>query len=361
MESEKEVMPAGNKKTLFERAGKHPVLIITSICSICFAIIAGLFAFMQIGRYENGILEVCAEQQDAYVQLVLDQINLKDNRDDEQIIKDILGAMDASSNRYWTFSKDQSMLFVKDVTETNKYKGVNTATYYISDSAKEFLNNLSVNNVIHSYIEINDNRYIASGVMFEYKGDAYRLCLLTEKDVLLDNNAYLGVRTQMQTFVVVILLLLVVVPMLFAHFVRKMQFNTDKLNESLLTINTIMSKMSQKLTESDLHDTRNNMWHENVLKQFFEKIKKRNVYPVTAIHIGCRDKNMRDEFIAKAHYILDKNVLRFEYKDSDVILIFIKINEESALKSVDLLTSEDVKILNHVLVNQSTGLSDITG
>ena len=194
MESEKEVMLAGNKKTLFERAGKHPVLIITSICSICFAIIAGLFAFMQIGRYENGILEVCAEQQDAYVQLVLDQINLKDNRDDEQIIKDILGAMDASSNRYWTFSKDQSMLFVKDVTETNKYKGVNTATYYISDSAKEFLNNLSVNNVIHSYIEINDNRYIASGVMFEYKGDAYRLCLLTEKDVLLDNNAYLGFR-----------------------------------------------------------------------------------------------------------------------------------------------------------------------
>lgn len=115
------------------------------------------------------------------VQLVLDQINLKDNRDDEQIIKDILGAMDASSNRYWTFSKDQSMLFVKDVTETNKYKGVNTATYYISDSAKEFLNNLSVNNVIHSYIEINDNRYIASGVMFEYKGELTDCVCLQKK------------------------------------------------------------------------------------------------------------------------------------------------------------------------------------
>ena len=122
-----------------------------------------------------------------------------------------------------------------------------------------------------------------------------------------------------------------------------------------------MSKMSQKLTESDLHDTRNNMWHENVLEQFFEKIKKRNVYPVTALHIGCKDKNTRDEFIAKAHYILDKNVLRFEYKDSDVILIFIKINEESALNSVEVLTSDDVKICNHVLVNQSTGFSDITG
>ena len=104
--------------------GKHPVLIITSICSICFAVVAGLFAYMQISIYESGILEVCATQQDAYVQLVLDQINIKSNRDDEQIIKEILGTMDASSNRYWTFSKDQSMLFVKDVTETNKYKGV---------------------------------------------------------------------------------------------------------------------------------------------------------------------------------------------------------------------------------------------
>ena len=28
--------------------GKHPVLIITSICSICFAVVAGLFAYMQI-------------------------------------------------------------------------------------------------------------------------------------------------------------------------------------------------------------------------------------------------------------------------------------------------------------------------
>ena len=76
--------------SLKKRLGKHPVLIITSICSICFAVVAGLFAYMQISRYESGILEVCATQQDAYVQLVLDQINIKSNRDDEQIIKEIL-------------------------------------------------------------------------------------------------------------------------------------------------------------------------------------------------------------------------------------------------------------------------------
>ena len=76
--------------------------------------LGGLITYILIGRYEKGIIEVCATQQDAYVQLVLDQINLKDNRDDEEIINDILKTMDSSSNKYWAFSKNQSMLFVKD-------------------------------------------------------------------------------------------------------------------------------------------------------------------------------------------------------------------------------------------------------
>lgn len=338
--------------------GKHPVLIITSICSICFAVVAGLFAYMQISIYESGILEVCATQQDAYVQLVLDQINIKSNRDDEQIIKEILGTMDASSNRYWTFSKDQSMLFVKDVTETNKYKGVTPATYYISDSAKDFLDSLTVNNVTHSYIDVNDNRYIASGVMFEYRGNQYRLCLLTEKEVLLDNNTYLEVKTQMQTFVVVILMLLVVVPMLFAHFIRRMQFTMDRKDDSITAVNRILSNMNQKISESDLHDTRNNMWNENALSMFLEKLKKRNVYPVIAVYIKCDSKSSRAEFIAKAYYILDKHVLRFQYDDSDIVLVFVQISEESAVNSLNSLMTDKCKFKKSVLIKDNTDVTD---
>ena len=172
---------------LKDRLGKHPVLIITTICVICVAVIAGFTAHIELQRYEDGILDVCATQQDAYVQLVLDQINLKDNRNDEQIIKEILETMDASSNHYWTFSKDQSMLFVKDITETNKYKGVTASTYYMSDSAKEFIDGLIQNKVAHKTININDNDYIASGVLFEYKNEPYRLCLLTQRGALLDD------------------------------------------------------------------------------------------------------------------------------------------------------------------------------
>ena len=209
---------------LKDRLGKHPVLIITTICVICVAVIAGFTAHIELQRYEDGILDVCATQQDAYVQLVLDQINLKDNRNDEQIIKEILETMDASSNHYWTFSKDQSMLFVKDITETNKYKGVTASTYYMSDSAKEFIDGLIQNKVVHKTININDNDYIASGVLFEYKNEPYRLCLLTQRGALLDNNSYLGVKTQMTTLFVVLLLIIVLVPMLMAYYIRHMLF-----------------------------------------------------------------------------------------------------------------------------------------
>ncbi len=116
------------------------------------------------------------------------------------------------SNHYWTFSKDQSMLFVKDITETNKYKGVTASTYYMSDSAKEFIDGLIQNKVVHKTININDNDYIASGVLFEYKNEPYRLCLLTQRGALLDNNSYLGVKTQMTTLFVVLLLIIVLVP-----------------------------------------------------------------------------------------------------------------------------------------------------
>ena len=57
---------------LKDRLGKHPVLIITTICVICVAVIAGFTAHIELQRYEDGILDVCATQQDAYVQLVLE-------------------------------------------------------------------------------------------------------------------------------------------------------------------------------------------------------------------------------------------------------------------------------------------------
>ena len=88
-----------NKKRVKKNKKPKNVLVITTIYVICFSVIAGVFAYTRINKYEEGVLEVCATQQDAYVQLVLDKINLKSNRDDEQIINDILGTMNSTTKK----------------------------------------------------------------------------------------------------------------------------------------------------------------------------------------------------------------------------------------------------------------------
>ena len=262
-----------NKKRVKKNKKPKNVLVITTIYVICFSVIAGVFAYTRINKYEEGVLEVCATQQDAYVQLVLDQINLKSNRDDEQIINDILGTMNSSSNKYWTFSKNQSILFVKDVLETNRYKGVTTATYYESESATKFLNNLQNNRVTHDFIEIDGNSYVASGVTFEYKNQSYKLCLLTGRNAIMDNNSYMQIKIQMETYVVILLFVLIITAMLLAHKLRRMQKSISESDKTVAELNSMVSKMNKKLLEKDLHDTRNNVWDNTA------------IMPLSLIHI----------------------------------------------------------------------------
>lgn len=339
-----------NMKTKKKESGKQikknkNVMIITTIYVLCFSIIAGIFAYTRINQYERGVLEVCATQQDAYVQLVLDQINLKNNRDDEQIINDILGTMNSSSNKYWTFSKNQSILFIKDVLETNRYKGVTTATYYDSESAARFLNSLQNDKVTHDFIEINDNEYVASGVAFEYKNQTYKLCLLTGKGAILDNNSYLQIKIQMQTYVIILLFVLIITAMYLAHSLRKMQKKYAASQDTIAQLNGMVSKMNNKLLEKDFHDTRNNVWSSSAIMPFLDKLIARDAYPVTFMHIACVDNSEREKFIARANYILDKNVLRFTYDDRDVVLIFVGMNRRHSRQSIQLLMEESMKIM----------------
>ena len=192
-----------------QRAAKQ-FFALATIIALVLGIAVGYAGWLFIGRFEEGVLDVCADQQDAYVQLVLDQINLKENRDDEEIITGILSSLDASTNKYWTFSRDEAMLFVKDVLETNKYKGFTTATYYVSDSARKFLDDLEINRVIHRTINIEEKTYVASGVVFLYGNAEYRLCLLTNRDVLLDNNEFLRAEVNVGIVFMIAVFLMVV-------------------------------------------------------------------------------------------------------------------------------------------------------
>lgn len=320
---------------------RYPVLVATALGMLILALCAGCLALLQMRRYEEGILDVCAVQQDGYVQLVLEQINLQGGQGSEEDITRILGTLDASSNKYWTFSKDQSMLFVKDVLETNKYKGFTTKTYYVSDSARAFLDSIQTNRVTHGNIMIEDKEYVVSGTAFVYGGDTYQLCLLTNRDVLLDNNQFLGAKIELGIIAAVLLFLLVIIPMAYAIWIRKLQRASAESEEAVRTLNENLSRMNKLLSEQDLHDTRSNIWKQEALPEFLKKIRDRGATPSTLVKVKCASAEASEELLQRAASVLDKTVLRFEMEDSNLAFLFVQRDMDPAVNQLlPLLTQE---------------------
>lgn len=330
-----------DKKT--EKRYSYPTLSMTTILMFCFVIVAGILVYFSMDKYERGVLDVAATQQDAYIELVLDQINLKDNRDNEEIIEDILGTLDASTNKYWTFSSDTTMLFVKDVLETNKYKGFTTQSYFHSESARSFLKSLKLNKVTHSNILMNDKKYVASGVKFQYDGKNYDLCLLTNRDALLDNNMFLEAKTELLTVIVVVLLLLLLIPMIYAYIIRRLQITTNNQLTTIYDLNKSLTDLNERYAKHDLHDTRFNVWKKDAFIGFIKKLKQRNVVPMTVVQIHFQTIKDKENFLEKAHCTLDKKVLRFEMDSHTLILLFIQCDQSTTKNELQyILTKETV-------------------
>ena len=349
-----EEQKSGNSSN--KKPGKHPILIITTICVVIAAAACGWLSYIQINRYEKGILEVCATQQDSYVQLVLDQINLKENRDDQDIINDILKTMDASSNKYWVFSRNQSMLYVKDVMETNRYKEVSADTYYNSKASKEFMDSLQVNHIQHSIVNVDNKTYLMSGVLFKYADQNYKLCLMTEKSVLLDNNTYLGIKVQMETFVIVILMALVLIAVIYAFIIRRSAIRLDEREADVKALSRGLAKVNEMLADKDLHDTHNNVWKQKAIVPFMKKLIERNIMPVTFARVECENKESRNKFLGRAVYVLDRDVIRFEYGDSDIILLAVNVSEAQLKYNLGVLEDKDVKVQRVMLIDNSTDM-----
>ena len=58
-------------------------------------------------------------------------------------------------------------------------------------------------------------------------------------------------------------------------------------------------------------------------------------------------------------YILDKNVLRFEYGRTDLVLIFIKIDEKRALDKINILVDDNSSVENSQLVNNAVSYTHL--
>lgn len=317
-----------------KKKGNFSVTGQTTAFALVFVIVVLATVVLQFHNMEEGVLDVCATQQDAYVQLVIDQVNLKENRTNQQIISEILGTLDASSNKYWTFSQDEAMLFVKDVLETNKYKGLTTDSYYNSQSAKEFIESLKLNSVTHSRIKVDDKEYLASGVMFEYSRKQFRLCLLSNESVYLDNNRFLEAKTELWLVVIVVLVILIVVSVGMASRINQLQLTSKQQAETIIEQNMGIAHLNDLLSDQNLYDAQNNMWHNKMLYTFLQKVCERGVDPVALITVCCENEKKRKRLLERTGYVYGKKVLRFSPERDRLLFIFVACDKESAKESL---------------------------
>lgn len=321
---------------------------ITLVLIVMTVIVAGLalLTAFEMARYEDGIIDVCATQQDSYVQLVIDQINLKENRTDEEIIENILKTLDSSSNRYWTFSKEQTMLYVKDALETNRYQSLTADSYYRSDSATEFIDNLMVNKVTHARISLDDKEYVASGALFRYGDEEYRICLLTNTSVLLDNNKFLGSKMEMIIIFIVVYSLIFIMPIATAIIYNLIKKKLDETEAELMRVNTVVEKLNDKLTTSEIYDNRTNLFQLPMAPIFLDEYRDlREAFPISFIAIKYGDNDTVARFFGRNCIALGKKDIRFYDGRLHLALILCVKCSSQKVKGVASAIKGDSKVL----------------
>jgi len=288
---------------------------------LLFAAAVGLLAWTQLKAYENGVMEIYADQQDGYVRLVLDQINLNKNRSNDQIITEILATLDESSNKYWTLSQREALVFVKDVMETSRYRGFSTETYFTSESARYFIASLQNDSVIHRIIQMGERRFVASGVQTEYNGEPLRMCLLTSADIVLENNDYMSARINLTLLAITELSVLVLVSIGLAALVQKWRRAYDREAKSATELRGTIEQLNALLNRKGLYDTRLMAFQSSVLPQLFQKMEARDVWPLNFILLSCGSAEVQDRFLTNSQVVLDRRVFRVVLDDRQLLLI----------------------------------------
>lgn len=294
-----------------------------TIIGFLAAIIIGVFGLYEVMQYNESVLDIYAEQQDSYVKLVLDQINLQQNRTDEEIIDEILNSLVTSDKKYWTLTKEEDILYVKDVSETNRYKGFTSDSYYLSVGGKQFVDSLQTDHVTHAIITIDGDKYVASGTKFSYMGGEYKICLLTYKNVILDNNNLLQTRIMICIILFALLLILLVVIMVCTQIIDQRNAELAKLKEHVIVQNKTVESLEDKLKMETSYNASTSIFHESVLEKFFEKLEERKIKPLTLAIYRAPDSSVYKSLFQKLNKEFGKKYLKITLDDEMLLLIFL--------------------------------------
>ena len=322
------------------------------ILAFVVAIGFGFFSLEQIRYYESSVLEIYADSQDAYVQLVLDQINLLEDRTNDEIVSDILGTLDSSSNRYWTFSYEETMIFVKDIAETNRYKGFTTSTYYVSEEAKQFIRNLSTNKVTHTVIPIESDSYVISGVSFQYNNATYQICLLTNQSTILEHNVYLNAKINLNIAVASVLLLFLLAVILLTIMYERKHTALCKEKKANEELRIMVEKLSASLERERIFDTQFSVFHHSIFPMLQEKLEKRKITPITTTYLEYDTEEAKTSFLLRSQLLFDQHVFRFHNEaEKKIILVTIQCTKEAVMLALRPLLQNGVR-LTQIVTNE---------
>ena len=306
-------------------------LIVITACVITLVLLMSAFAWWQIYNYEQGVAELYAQEQDGYVEIVARQITLYGDIAGDEFVEETIQMLDSTSQRYWTLDNSEYFLFVKSISETNVYKTFSTDTFYNTQSAQDFLGTLRKGDVKHSIITLDGYKYVASGIIFEYNGTEYRLCLLTDYDVMLTNNEYLSSKLYLLIdFIIVIALLAIAV----IYFTAKLIEARNKV-ESVKKVNTELNNYIDYLDNVIMGRNRKRIiTGGNRILRLLRRIDERQVYPCTFVRINIETENMMNFYSVNGSFLGD-DVVWIRYRKDGFMLLFGGKTSAEALSYIE--------------------------
>ncbi len=313
------------------------VIAIISIVSI------GLSIWV-MNQYEYSLLTAYARQQDGYVKLALDQITVYDDRTDDEIVERILNSLGGSDTSYWTFAKDSSILYIKNVTETYQYKGITPSSYFTTESAQVFLSNIRENVVAHSIIELEGDRYVASGVSFTYNGANYRLCLLTDDTVILNENNFLSAKVTMYVVWITLIIIAVLSILIATISIDKREKEIEKQKSDIDALNETVAKLQDDLHFHKYYSPVNHAYSMEFYDTLVESLKERGAKYLIALHVAFEDREMKDSFLHRTADRLGDRVVRFDESETGALFLFVNVERTEAESELKRLLPRDLAV-----------------
>lgn len=188
------------------------------------------------------------------------------------------------------------------------------------------------------------DKYVASGVVFEYNGariqdlsfdqrygDTGQQCIPIGKDQYL----YMGTQSAGSG--------LLLVGLIYTGLMVRKDQSAGKQKERITSLNRIIAKQEAVIAGMDAYHSRWNVFHQSMMPLFVDKLARREVKKVVFASLAFTAREDRDTFLEKAQLLLDEKNLRFAWGKKNLVLMMVQYSEEEALRVLKVIPGYTVQ------------------